>query len=198
MAKISAGQRRAGRLLRYKFMQRLVLARGRKPKLYGHIARPARVAGVASCSVYVTDLARSRAFYESVVGLEAGETSGPVPHPFVADRMITYCALHGRQQRNSLILIEQRDAQGRVVPVGERGLMHMAFLLEDGQSPYEVGRRLQQQRIPISYGPIKHFEGPGGDGGSGGNVAVYVHDPDAHMVEIYCCMDPARTAPETT
>jgi hypothetical protein len=22
---------------------------------------------------------------------------------------------------------------------------------------------------------------------------VYVHDPDAHMVEIYCCMDRART-----
>jgi catechol 2,3-dioxygenase-like lactoylglutathione lyase family enzyme len=77
--------------------------------------------------------------------------------------------------------------------VGERGLMHMAFLLEDGQSPYVVGRRLKRQHIPISYGPIKHYEGPGGDGGSGGNIAVYVHDPDAHMVEIYCCMDPARS-----
>ena len=193
MAKITPGQRRAGQLLRYKVVQRLVLARGRKPKELGPAAHHARVAEVASCSVYVTDLARSRAFYESVVGLEAGETVGPVPHPFVSGRTITYCVLHGRQQQSSLIVIEQRDAQGHAIPVGERGLMHMAFLLEEGQSPYDVGRRLKRQHIPISYGPIKHYEGPGGDGGSGGNIAVYVHDPDAHMVEIYCCMDPARS-----
>ena len=79
MAKITPGQRRAGQLLRYKAVQRLVLARGRKPKELGPAAHPARVAEVASCSVYVTDLARSRAFYESVVGLEAGETVGPYP-----------------------------------------------------------------------------------------------------------------------
>ncbi len=96
MATISSGQRRAGQLLRFKAVQRLVLARGRKPKLYGPAAHPALVAAVASCSVYVTDLARSRAFYESVVGLAAGETIGPTPHPFVADRTIAYCALHGR------------------------------------------------------------------------------------------------------
>ena len=29
--------------------------------------------------------------------------------------------------------------KGSVIPVGERGLMHMAFLLEEGQSPYAVG-----------------------------------------------------------
>jgi catechol 2,3-dioxygenase-like lactoylglutathione lyase family enzyme len=174
-------------------VQRLVLARGRKPKEYGPVTHPARAAAMASCSVYVTDLARSRAFYETVVGLETGETLGPSPHPFAAGRTITYCEMHGRHQRNSLILIEQRDAQGSVIPVGERGLMHMAFLLESGESPYAVGRRLKRQNVPISYGPIKHYEGPGGDGGSGGNIAVYVHDPDAHMVEIYCCMDRARS-----
>lgn len=195
MAKITPGQRRAGQLLRYKAVQRLVLARGRKPKQYGPVAHPARVVELVSSSVYVSDLARSRAFYESVVGLEAGETVGPSPHPFVSGRTITYCALHGRHQRNSLILIEQHDAQGHVIPVGDRGLMHVAFLLEDGQSPYDVARRLKRQHIPISYGPIKHYDGPGGDGGSGGNIAVYVHDPDAHMVEIYCCMDRARTVP---
>jgi catechol 2,3-dioxygenase-like lactoylglutathione lyase family enzyme len=193
MAKITPGQRRAGQLLRYKFVQRLVLARGRKPKQYGPGAHPARVIELVSSSIYVSDLARSRAFYESVVGLKAGEPVGPSPHPFVADRTITYCVMHGRHQRNSLILIEQRDAQGRVIPVGDRGLMHVAFLLEDAQSPYDVAQRLKRQHIPISYGPIKHYEGPGGDGGSGGNIAVYVHDTDAHMVEIYCCMDPART-----
>jgi catechol 2,3-dioxygenase-like lactoylglutathione lyase family enzyme len=195
MAKISAGQRRAGQLLRFKAVQRLVLARGRRPKEYGPLAHPARVVELASSSMYVSDLARSRAFYESVVGLEAGETVGPSLHPFVAGRTITYCEMHGRRQRNSLILIEQRDAQGRDIPVGERGLMHVAFLLEEGQSPYEVAKRLKRQHVPISYGPIKHYEGPGGDGGSGGNIAVYVHDPDAHMIEIYCCMDPARTEP---
>jgi catechol 2,3-dioxygenase-like lactoylglutathione lyase family enzyme len=193
MAKITSGQRRAGQLLRYKTVQRLVLVRGRKPKELGAVAHPARVAGVAGCSVYVSDLARSRAFYESVVGLQAEEPQGPSPHPFVADRAITYCTLHGRHQRNSLILIEQRDAQGHVIPVGERGLMHMAFILEDNQTPYTVARRLKRQHIPISYGPIKHYEGGGGDGGSGGNIAVYIHDPDAHMVEIYCCMDRVRS-----
>lgn len=193
MAKITPGQRRAGQLLRYKFVQRLVLARGRKPKQYGPVSHPARVVELVSSSMYVSDLACSRAFYESVVGLEAGGTVGPSPHPFVADRTITYCVMHGRHQRNSLILIEQRDAQGRVIPVGDRGVMHVAFLLEDGQSPHDVAQRLKRQHIPISYGPIKHYEGRGGDGGSGGNIAVYVHDPDAHMVEIYCCMDRART-----
>ena len=198
MANITPFQRRAGQLLRYPVVQRLLLARGRKPKQLGSAAHPARVASLTSCSMYVSDLARSRAYYESVVGLEAEETLGPSPHPFVADRTISYCALHGRHQRNSLILIEQRDAQGRVIPVGERGLMHVAFILETDESPYAVARRLKRQHVPISYGPIKHYEGPGdegpgGDGGSGGNIAVYVHDPDAHMVEIYCCMDRARS-----
>ena len=197
MAKITSGQRRAGQLLRFKTVQRLILARGRKPKLYGPPAHPARVTELVSCSLYVSDLDRSRAFYQSVVGLEAGEMLGPSPHPLVTGRTITYCELHGRYQRNSLILIEQRDAEGRVFPVGERGLMHIAFLLEDGESPYAVGRRLKRQHIPISYGPIKHYEGRGGDGGSGGNIAVYVHDPDAHMVEIYCCMDRPRTSATT-
>jgi catechol 2,3-dioxygenase-like lactoylglutathione lyase family enzyme len=193
MAKITPFQRRAGQLLRLRMVQNLLLTRGRMPKQYGPAAHPARVVELVSSSMYVGDLARSRAFYEKVVGLEAGESAGPVPHPFVSGRTITYCVLHGRQQQSSLILIEQRDAEGRIVPVGDRGLMHVAFLLEDGQSPYEVARRLKRQHIPISYGPIKHYEGPGGDGGSGGNIAVYVHDPDAHMVEIYCCMDPARS-----
>jgi len=179
MAKISPGQRRAGQLLRYKAVQRLVLARGRKPKQYGPVTHPARVVELAGSSMYVSALARSRAFYESVVGLGAGETVGPSPHPFVADRTITYCVLHGREQRNSLILIEQRDAQGSVIPVGDRGLMHVAFLLEDGQSPFDVARRLKRQHIPISYGPIKHYEGPGGDGGSGGNIAVIPAAPPA-------------------
>jgi catechol 2,3-dioxygenase-like lactoylglutathione lyase family enzyme len=193
MAKITPLQRQAGQLLRFRMVQNLLLTRGRKPKQYGPAARPARVVELVSSSLYVSDLARSRTFYEKVVGLEAGETVGPSPHPFVSGRTITYCALHGRHQQSSLILIEQRDAEGRVLPVGDRGLMHVAFLLENGQTPYDVARRLKRQHIPISYGPIKHYEGPGGDGGSGGNIAVYVHDPDAHMVEIYCCMDPARS-----
>lgn len=194
MAKITPLQRQAGQLLRFRMVQNLLLARGRKPKQYGPTAHPARVVELVSSSMYVSDLARSRTYYEKVVGLEAGETVGPSPHPFVSGRTITYCALHGRHQQSSLILIEQRDEQGRVIPVGDRGLMHVAFLLEDRQSPYDVAKRLKRQHIPISYGPIKHYEGPGGDGGSGGNIAVYVHDPDAHMVEIYCCMDPARSA----
>jgi catechol 2,3-dioxygenase-like lactoylglutathione lyase family enzyme len=193
MAKITPFQRQAGQLLRFRMVQNLLLAQGRKPKLYGPAAHPARVVELVSSSMYVSDLARSRTFYEKVVGLEPGETVGPTPHPFDSGRTITYCALHGRYQPSSLILIEQRDAEGRVIPVGDRGLMHVAFLLEDGQSPYDVARRLRREHIPISYGPIKHYEGPGGDGGSGGNIAVYVHDPDAHMVEIYCCMDPARS-----
>jgi len=193
MARISALQRQQGKLLRYKVFQRLVLARGRKPKILGPAAHPARVGVLASYSVFVSDLARSRAFYETVVGLEGGAPHGPSEHPLFPNRTITYCAMHGRHQQNSLILIEQRDPQGRVIPVGDRGLMHLALSLEDGQTPYEVAALLKRLHIPISYGPVKHYEGPGGDGGSGGNVAVYIHDPDAHMVEIYCCMDPARS-----
>lgn len=196
MAKITPGQRRAGQLLRYKAIQRLILARGRQPKILGTIAHPASVVTLASSSLYVRDLAQSRAYYESAVGLEAGETVGPAPHPFIAERTVTYCPMHGKGQRNSVVLIEQRDAQGQVIPVGERGLMHIAFILHDGESPFAVADRLRRQHIPISYGPIKHWEGPGGDGGSGGNVAVYIHDPDGHMIEIYCCMDPARTTKE--
>lgn len=193
MAKVSALQRQQGKLLRYKVFQCLVLARGRQPKILGPAAHPARVAALASYSVFVSDLARSRAFYETVVGLEAGALCGPSEHPLFPNRTITYCAMHGRHLRNSLILIEQRDVQGEVIPVGDRGLMHLALSLEEGQTPYEVAEYLKQLHIPISYGPVKHYEGSGGDGGSGGNVAVYIHDPDAHMVEIYCCMDPARS-----
>ncbi len=190
MAKISPMQRRAGQLIRNHWFQNLVLARGRVPKLVGNVQRQARVGALASYSIFVSDLAASQAFYTRVAGLEPGEIHGPEPHPLLTGRTITYRAMHGNGQHNSLILIEQRDSAGNVIPVGDRGLMHLALILNEGQSPYLMAKQLRRLHVPISYGPIKHYEGPGGDGGSGGNIAVYVHDPDGHMVELYCCMDP--------
>ena len=52
-----------------------------------------------------------------------------------------------------------------------------------------MAARLKALRQRIVYGPVKHNSEPGGDGESGGNVAVYTYDPDGHYVEFFYDMD---------
>ena len=57
-------------------------------------------------------------------------------------------------------------------------------------------RWAKRRGVPLSYGPVKHYPGPGGDGGWGGNRAVYTNDPDGHFLEFHNEMDPFGTVYE--
>ncbi len=154
--------------------------------------RKALVSGTKNASLYVTDIDRSRTFYETSVGLKHLKTGMPIDHPHVPGRKVQVCAM-GFGKTPDLMLVRQTDEQGRVVPVTDNGLHHLAFWIESSTDIKDFARELKRKGIDLSYGPIKHYPGPGGDGGWGGNCAVYAHDPDGHFIEFHNDMDPYGT-----
>lgn len=141
-------------------------------------------------ALYVSDLDRSTAFYEDVLELKETETarredSAPAK-AFNMDMTFMSCGT----QHHDLVLMQHYDAEGRIIPADPHGVMHVAFELDEGDSVERFADRLRSRGVEIFYGPVKHCPEPEGDGGSGGNVAVYFHDPDGHLIEVNTDMDP--------
>lgn len=154
--------------------------------------KKALVRGTKNASLFVTDIDRSRKFFETAAGLKHLKTGEPIDHPYEPDRRVQVCAL-GFGETPDLLLVRQTDAEGSVIPVTDNGLHHIAFWIESSTHIDDFARELKRKGVTISYGPVKHYPGPGGDGGWGGNRAVYVHDPDGHFVEFHNEMDPYGT-----
>ena len=64
-----------------------------------------------------------------------------------------------------LFLVLQRDKDGKIIPVTDNGLHHVAFWIEESTYINDFARELKRKGIALSYGPAKHYPGPGGDGG---------------------------------
>jgi len=200
-AKPNAIMIQVAKLLKRRWFREFVVSRSRAPdslKYRDSIqsdvkdGRVALVSGTKNASLFVTDLDRSRAFFEKAAGLKHLKTGEPVPHPYAPGRTMRVCAL-GYGDTPDLMLVRQKDAQGNVVPVTDNGLHHVAFWIESTTHINDYARQLKRNGITPSYGPVKHYSGPGGDGGWGGNRAVYVHDPDGHFIEFSNEMDPYGT-----
>lgn len=159
-----------------------------KTEDYG-VFRPSRLARLERVMVYVTDLQRSRDWYERVVGATFAAELGPLPHPFLPGQTMQTITLDLPHQAGALVLIQRREVNGKVVPVSSNSHFHFAFELPAGRTAFEMAARFGQADQRIVYGPVKHNSGPGGDGESGGNVAVYTYDPDGHYLEFFCDMD---------
>ena len=86
-------------------------------------------------------------------------------------------------------MIQRLNANGKVVLVSNNSHFHFALEMPKGRTSFEMAARLKALRQRIVYGPVKHNSEPGGDGESGGNVAVYTYDPDGHYVEFFYDMD---------
>lgn len=186
------------RLFRYRWFREMIVSRATAPldhpytpTLPGEKAdgRKAWVGRCRNASLYVADLERSRDYYERLVGLKHLKTGEAVPHPHHSDRKIQVCAM-GFENRPDLFLVRQTGPDGAVIPVTDNGLSHIAFWIESSTFINDFADELRAKGFTLSYGPVKHYDGPDGDGGWGGNRSVYVNDPDGHFVELSNEMDP--------
>ena len=189
------------KLMKQKWFREFVVARSNAPdglKYCDSIqsdvkdGRVALVSGVKSASLFVTNLEKSRKFFETCLDIKHLKTGEVVDHPHVSGRKMQVCAL-GFGDTPDLMLVRQTDASGKVIPVKDNGLHHVAFWIESTTNIKDFAKQLKRKGIGLSYGPVKHYDGPGGDGGWGGNEAVYVNDPDGHFIEFHNSMDPYGT-----
>jgi catechol 2,3-dioxygenase len=115
---------------------------------------------VGAVRLTVSDLARSRDFYERALGLRATE----------ADDGTLALGVDGEAP-----LIELReDAAAPPRPRRSTGLFHLAVLLPSRQDLAVALRRLVEARVPLD-GASDHLV----------SEALYLHDPDGNGIEIY-------------
>lgn len=159
-----------------------------KTEDYG-VFQPSRLSHLERIMIYVTDLQRSREWYERVIGATCAGQSGPLPHPTIPGQTIRTVTLNLPEQQGSIVLIQRYEANGKVVPVSNDSHFHFALEMPQGRTSFEMAARWRALGQRIVYGPVKHNSEPGGDGESGGNVAVYTYDPDGHYIECFHDMD---------
>lgn len=159
-----------------------------KTEDYG-VFQPSRLSHLERVMIYVSDLQRSREWYERVVGATYTGESGPLPHPTMPGQTIRTVTMSLPEQRGSIVLIQRFEANRKAVPVSNNSHFHFALEMPQGRTSFEMAARLRDLGQRIVYGPVKHNGEPGGDGESGGNVAVYTYDPDGHYVEFFYDMD---------
>ena len=63
----------------------------------------------------------------------------------------------------------------------EARIHHIAFELRDASHMHRACDLLGRRKIQILWGPVRH--------GPGHNVAVYHHNPDRHLIELYYSID---------
>ena len=132
--------------------------------------RPERIAHVV---LKVRDLARSRAFYTEVLGMEVMNDSPQAGLLFLANN---------RRDHHELALVEM----GPDAPSPDRGaigMAHVAFRLETQEQLEQAYAELKQREIPISF-TVNH----------GITNSVYFFDPDGHELEVYCDNEPETFA----
>lgn len=123
-----------------------------KPVAFDHLA------------LKVTDLDRSLAFYQHVLGLELLRTSGPDAHGARAAFL--------RAGDQTLDLFSRAD----FVPADKDkpvGMDHLCLCLE-ADSIAEVIEALRQAQAEIFWGPVERQ----------GSTSVYVYDPDGIHIEL--------------
>lgn len=188
-----------GFLLKHKWFRELVLLWptltkrrfSNKTEDYG-VFKPSLVSHIGQMSIYVTDIERSRAWYERVAGLSHSRTCAPEPHPLREGWTVRCAYMSASNHEECLVLIEQYDPSGKITASTGMSFFHFALEVE-GNRLEDVLAFAKQQRakgFSINYGPARHnSEPPLGDGETGGNVACYLYDPDWHNVEFCGAMD---------
>lgn len=188
-----------GFLLKHKWFRELVLLWptltkrrfSNKTEDYG-VFKPSLVSHIGQLSIYVTDIERSRAWYERVAGLSHSRTCAPEPHPLREGWTVRCAYMSASNHEECLVLVEQYDPSGKIAASTGMSFFHFALEVE-GNRLEDVLAFAKQQRakgFSINYGPARHnSEPPLGDGETGGNVACYLYDPDWHNVEFCGAMD---------
>lgn len=157
-----------------------------KTEDYG-VFKPSLVSHIETIAIYVTDLDISVPWYTEKLGFTLAGITEPTEHPEFKGQTIRCAYLNALRQKNTLVLIERTEINGKKIKPSTNSFFHIAFEVEDSRTSFEYAQRLREKGIYISYGPVKHNKD--GDGESGGNVAVYFFDPDQHYLEFFYDMD---------
>ena len=162
-----------------------------KTEDYG-VFKPSDVDRIGQVSIYVQDIERSKAWYEKLAGLSVSRVCEPERHPLKPGWTLRCCYMSARHHDECLVLIEERDPQGKVsVPTG-MSFFHTAFELSGNrlEDVFAFAEQAAAENFKRNYGPVRHnSEPPLGDGETGGNVACYFYDPDYHNIEFCSAMD---------
>jgi catechol 2,3-dioxygenase-like lactoylglutathione lyase family enzyme len=186
-------------LLKRKWFRELVLAPptitrrrfSNKTEDYG-VFKPSQMAQIGQVSIYVQDIPRSRRWYERLGGLQHSRTCEQEPHPFKPGWTVRCCYMSAAEHEECLVLVEERDPDGKITVPSGMSFFHTAFELEGNRLEDVLAFADQAEGAGFSrnYGPVRHNgEPPLGDGETGGNVACYFYDPDYHNVEFCGAMD---------
>jgi catechol 2,3-dioxygenase len=119
---------------------------------------------VGHVNLKVSDLERSIKFYAEVMGLELRQRIGQ------GGAFLAAGGYHHHVGLNTL-----KSLGGLPAPDGHTGLHHVAFVYPDRKSLALAIKRVLAHGVSLVY-----------QSDHGVSEAVYFHDPDRNMIEIYC------------
>lgn len=127
----------------------------------------ARVSRILETSLYVADLARSKAFYTSLFGFE----------PFLEDERMVGLGVPGE----GMLLLFKRGGSvhpsptpGGVIPPHDgQGILHLCFAIPVA-SLEDWSVALERQGIPLESRVVQTH----------GGTSLYFRDPDGHSLEV--------------
>lgn len=142
-------------------------------------------------SYIVTDIEESKAWFENM-GFTHSRTCPPEPHPELEGHTLTCCYMSAKEHEECIVLMEHRDATGKIIEPSIEDVFHVAYELSGNrlEDTFNYRDEMLAKGVNAYYGPAKHNNStPYGDGESGGNVAVYYYSPDYHHLEFCADMD---------
>ena len=152
--------------------------------------KPSWLNSIEQSALYVSDIKKSREFYEKVASFKHNRTCPIEASPFNEGGAFTCCYMDSKYQKDSLVLIERRDGYGKIITPKRKQIFHIAFELADDKRAFDFAKQLKKEGHKISYGPAIHSDDPKhGDGETGGNHVLYVYDPDYHYLEFFSDMN---------
>jgi catechol 2,3-dioxygenase-like lactoylglutathione lyase family enzyme len=118
------------------------------------------VAKLGHVALYTPDPERAAKFFESVLGFR------------VSDRIEeNFVFLRCGPEHHAMNFARGTEAR----------IHHLAFELRDASHMHQACDLLGRNKFQILWGPVRH--------GPGHNVAVYHHNPDLYLIELYYSMD---------